>query len=110
MGSTRMKSATAQKMVVNMLSTGAIICLGKVFDNLMLHIKLTNTKLEERTKRIIIMFSGLEYEEAEEMIENADNHVKTALIMALGNLNKTEALQKLSEHDSMVRLVLQDLE
>ncbi|HLR91216.1 MAG TPA: N-acetylmuramic acid 6-phosphate etherase [Balneolaceae bacterium] len=110
MGSTRMKSATAQKMVLNMLSTGAMIRLGKVFENVMVDLKLTNRKLEERAKRIIMMFSGLEYDEAEEMLENADNHVKTALIMALGNLNKTEALQKLSEHDGMVRLVLQDLE
>src|SRR5690625_7551331 len=86
-------------MVLNMLSTGAMIRLGKVFENVMVDLKLTNRKLEERAKRIIMMFSGLEYEEAEEMLENADNHVKTALIMALGNLNKTEALQKLSEHD-----------
>lgn len=109
MGSTRMKSATAQKMILNMLTTGSMIRLGKVYENVMVDLKLTNKKLEERAKRIIMMFSNLSYEEAESSLELADYHVKTALVMALGNLNKDEALLKLSEHDGFIRHALKDL-
>lgn len=110
MGSTRMKSATAQKMILNMLTTGAMIRLGKIYENVMVDLKLTNKKLEERAKRIIMMFSKLKYEDAEKYLESADYHVKTALVMALGNLNKDEALQKLSKHNGFIRHALKDLE
>lgn len=110
MGSTRMKSATAQKMILNMITTGSMIRLGKVYENVMVDLKLTNKKLEERAKRILMMFSDLPYEQAETVLEQADYHVKTALLMAIGNLSKEEALQKLSYHNGFIRHALQDLE
>lgn len=108
MGSTRMKSATAQKMVLNMLSTGVMIRLGKVYENVMVDLQLTNLKLEERAKRILMMLASLSYEEASAMLTTADHHVKTALLMALSGLNKEEALQKLSANGGFIRKALKD--
>lgn len=106
MGSTRMKSATAQKMVLNMLSTGAMIRLGKVYENVMVDLQLTNRKLEERAKRILMMFTGSDYSEAESALENADFHVKTALVMTLANVNKDTALNALKENNGFIRNAL----
>lgn len=107
MGSTRMKSATAQKMVLNMLSTGAMIRLGKVYQNVMVDLQLTNKKLEERAKRILMMLTKCSYSEASKLLDKADNHVKTALLMALANLSKQEAVKRLKENDGFIRLSLQ---
>jgi N-acetylmuramic acid 6-phosphate etherase len=109
MGSTRMKSATAQKMVLNMLTTGAMIRLGKVYENVMVDLQLSNQKLEERSKRIIMMFTDLDYGEAEEYLKAAGGHVKTALLMALGNLDREEAQKKLKENDGFIRKALQEI-
>lgn len=106
MGSTRMKSATAQKMVLNMLSTGAMIRLGKIYQNVMVDLQLTNKKLEERAKRIVMMLANLTYDEAANTLERADHHVKTALLMALTNLTREEAVQKLNENDGFIRKAL----
>ncbi|MEX2463560.1 MAG: N-acetylmuramic acid 6-phosphate etherase [Balneolaceae bacterium] len=106
MGSTRMKSATAQKMVLNMLSTGAMIRLGKVYENVMIDLQLTNKKLEERAKRIVMMLAGVEYDEAARYLDDADNHVKTALLMAIGGLNRDEAIVKLNNNDGFIRKAL----
>lgn len=108
MGSTRMKSATAQKMVLNMLSTGAMIRLGKVYENVMVDLQLTNLKLEERAKRILMMLASMSYEDASAMLTKADHHVKTALLMALSGLSKEAALQKLREHDGFIRKALKE--
>ena len=109
MGSTRMKSATAQKMVLNMLTTGAMIRLGKVYQNVMVDLQLTNKKLEERAKRIVMMLAGLEYKEAKVYLDKADYHVKTALLMALGNLDKSQAENELLKHGGFIRKALIDL-
>ncbi len=106
MGSTRMKSATAQKMILNMFTTGAMIRLGKVYENVMVDLQLTNKKLEERAKRIVMMLAKINYEEAEEMLDQADDHVKTALLMALSGLSKDEAVRKLQESDGFIRKAL----
>lgn len=108
MGSTRMKSATAQKIVLNMLTTGAMIRRGKIYENVMVDLQLTNKKLEERSKRIIMMFTSADYEEAGRWLNKAGGHVKTALIMALTGLAKTEAEQKLQDKDGFIRKVLQE--
>jgi N-acetylmuramic acid 6-phosphate etherase len=110
MGSTRMKSATAQKMVLNMLSTGAMIRLGKVYTNVMVDLQLTNKKLEERAKRIVMMLTGKEYNEASEYLKNADYHVKTALLMALTGLSKSEARESLEKNDGFIRRALMQFE
>lgn len=106
MGSTRMKSATAQKMVLNMLSTGAMIRLGKVYKNVMVDLQLTNKKLEERAKRILMMFTKCNYKEAALALDKADNHVKTALVMTLAKVDKNTAMNALSAHNGFIRKAL----
>ncbi|MEX2397267.1 MAG: N-acetylmuramic acid 6-phosphate etherase, partial [Balneolales bacterium] len=92
MGSTRLKSATAQKMVCNMITTGAMIRLGKVYENVMVDLMLTNKKLVERSRRIVMMFTGNSYDEATDLLDRAKGHVKVALLMELGSLSREEAV------------------
>jgi N-acetylmuramic acid 6-phosphate etherase len=106
MGSTRMKSGTAQKMVLNMITTGAMIRQGKIYENVMVDLMLTNKKLVERAKRILMIFSGVGYDAAEELLEKSAGHVKTALLMALGNLTVNEAKLLLTKHNGFVRKAL----
>lgn len=110
MGSTRMKSATAQKMVLNMFTTGSMILLGKVYQNVMVDLQLTNKKLEERAKRIVMMLAKLSYDEASDYLEKADYHVKTALLMALGKLNQDQAIEELNRHNGFIRRALMNLQ
>lgn len=110
MGSTRMKSATAQKMILNMLSTGAMIRLGKVYQNVMVDLQLTNKKLEERARRIVMMFAECSYEESGEWLDKAGTHVKTALVMAMTGLSKKDAVEKLKRHDGFIQKVLNEIE
>ena len=106
MGSTRMKSATAQKMVLNMITTGAMIRQGKVYENVMVDLMLTNAKLVERAKRIIMNFSSLDYKAASKVLEQANGHVKTALVMALGGKSKEQAELLLETHQGFIRKAL----
>lgn len=107
MGSTRMKSATAQKMVVNMITTGAMIRQGKVFENVMVDLQLTNQKLVERAKRIIMMLTGCEYDRAAQLLEWSKGHVKTALVMQLKDVTFDEAQQRLKSSKGFVRKALE---
>ncbi len=110
MGSTRMKSATAQKMVLNMISTGAMIRLGKVYENVMVDLMLSNNKLRERARRIIMVFTGLDYEEAAEALQRSGGNVKTALVMVLGSVERTRAEELLDEHEGFVRKTIRNLQ
>jgi N-acetylmuramic acid 6-phosphate etherase len=103
MGSTRMKSATAQKMILNMITTGAFIRGGKVYENVMVDLMLTNQKLKERAKRIIMMFTDATYEQAEKALQGAGGHVKTALLMQLDNLSVEEAKSLLAANGGFIR-------
>lgn len=103
MGSTRMKSATAQKMVLNMITTGAMIRQGKVYENVMVDLMQTNEKLKERAKRIIMMFTGCSYDEATDTLQQANGHVKTALLMKLADISAKEAMARLEEHNGLIR-------
>lgn len=107
MGSTRMKSATAQKMVLNMLTTGAMIRLGKVYENVMVDLMLTNNKLKERAKRILMFLAECSYSEAEELLHSTDGHVKTALVMALTGLDRQESEKLLDHHNGFIRSAIQ---
>ncbi|MBO6571380.1 MAG: N-acetylmuramic acid 6-phosphate etherase [Balneola sp.] len=109
MGSTRMKSGTAQKMVLNMLTTGAMIRQGKVYENVMVDLQLTNKKLVERAKKIIMIFTDLNYEEATEYLKKADNHVKTAIVMAVANIEKEHAEALLNKHNGFIRKAIKDI-
>ncbi len=103
MGSTRMKSGTAQKLVLNMITTTAMIRMGKVYENMMIDLQMTNQKLRERAKRIVMTVTGVAYEEAESSLQKADWHVKTALVMIKAGVTKEEAARRLQQADGFVR-------
>ena len=105
-GSTRLKSGTAQKLVLNMISTAAMIGIGKVYKNLMVDVKPTNSKLVERSKSIIMQATDCSYEEAEQAFREADENVKLAIVMVLTNLSKEEAKQKLDEAKGVIRKII----
>ncbi len=107
MGSTRMKSGTAQKLVLNMLTTTAMIRMGKVYENMMIDLQMTNKKLVERSKRIVMTIAGISYDEAAEYLDKAGGHVKTALVMILANVNAEEARQRIEKADGFVRKAIE---
>jgi len=109
MGSTRMKSATAQKMILNMITTGTMVRLGKVYENVMVDLKLTNRKLEERAKRIIMFFAEESYSSAEKLLRKTNGDVKIALLMALSGLKKEKADKLLNKNDGFLRKALEEI-
>jgi len=109
MGSTRMKSGTAQKIILNMITTTAMIRLGKVYENMMVDLQMTSKKLEERSKRTVMIITGVDYKTAQKYLEEADGHVKTALVMILSNVKKEVARQSLIANNGFVRNALDDL-
>lgn len=110
MGSTRMKSGTAQKLVLNMITTAAMVRLGKVYENMMIDLQMTNLKLKERAKRVVMTITGVGYEEAAEYLEKADGHVKTALVMIKARVGGDEARQRLERADGFVRAAIEGKE
>lgn len=105
-GSTRMKAGTAQKLILNMLSTCAMIKLGKVYKNLMVDLQAKSKKLEERSKRIIMILTGLDYRKAGVYLKKADGKVKKALLMILAKVDKKEAEKRLKKSMGFVREAL----
>ncbi|OYQ81893.1 N-acetylmuramic acid 6-phosphate etherase [Ignatzschineria sp. F8392] len=105
-GSTRMKAGSAQKMVLNMLSTGTMVKLGKVYQNLMVDLRATNQKLIERARQMVVMATGIDYDKASQLLEAADYHVKSAIVMALLAVDYQRATQLLAAHQGVVRAVL----
>lgn len=101
-GSTRMKAGTAQKMILNMISTTIMIKLGKVFSGYMVDVKTSNQKLIERAKRIITKTTNCDYEKASAILIEAGNDVKTAIVMILLNIDKEIATKKLEQYDGNV--------
>ena len=90
-GSTRLKSGTAQKLVLNMLSTGAMVKLGKVYQNLMVDVKATNVKLVDRACRIVVEATGAERSQAEAALTQTGFEVKPAILMILAGVDAEEA-------------------
>lgn len=105
-GSSRMKAGTAQKLLLNMLSTGAMIKVGKVYQNLMVDVKASNDKLIERSENIIIEVTGVERQRAKQLLQQANQHVKTAIVMELTGLDYTGAKNKLAEHKGFLRAAI----
>ena len=101
-GSTRMKSGTAQKMILNMLSTGAMIRLGKVYGNLMVDVKPTNEKLVRRCVTIVCEATGEPEGKAVQALESCDYHCKTAIVMLLCGKTADEARALLNRADGRV--------
>jgi N-acetylmuramic acid 6-phosphate etherase len=95
-GSTRLKAGTAQKLVLNMLSTGAFIRLGYVYGNLMVNVQPANAKLLDRARRIVAQASGIPYARATELLEQAGNSVRTAILMARTGTGRAQAEQRLA--------------
>lgn len=108
-GSTRLKSGTAQKLVLNMLSTGVMIKLGKVYGNLMVDVRATNAKLVERAKKIVCEATGVDREEAEQFLIETNFDVKLSIFMILSKLNKDEAKNILDNNNGYIAEALKSI-
>ncbi|UOW67171.1 N-acetylmuramic acid 6-phosphate etherase [Paraclostridium bifermentans] len=108
-GSTRLKSGTAQKLVLNMLSTGSMIKMGKVYGNLMVDVKATNEKLVERSKKIVCEATGVSFKEAETVLNETDFDVKLSIFMILSNLEKEEAKVILEMNNGYIAKALKNI-
>ena len=107
-GSTRMKAGTATKLVLNTLTTGAMIRLGKVYGNLMVDLRAWNEKLIDRSQRIVMETTGLDRGAARKIIQAAEGSVKTAIVMARRGVAKPEAERLLAEHAGRLRPIVGD--
>ncbi len=107
-GSTRMKAGTATKLVLNTLTTGAMIRLGKTYGNLMVDLRAWNDKLVDRSQRIVMEAAGVDRTAARSAIEAADGNVKTAIVMARRGVPKTEAERLLAQHAGKLRSIVGD--
>ncbi|GER69690.1 N-acetylmuramic acid 6-phosphate etherase 2 [Weizmannia acidilactici] len=105
-GSTRLKSGTAQKLVLNMISTATMVGIGKVYKNLMVDVKPTNEKLVERAKNIIMQAAGCSYETAEQFLRESGGNAKVAIVMLLTGLSKEEACRRLEAANGFVRKIM----
>ena len=105
-GSTRLKSGTAQKMILNMLSTTSMIQLGKVYGNLMVEVKVTNQKLAQRARGIVCQVTGVSEDEAARLLEQTHNEVKPAIVMALLDVTADDARARLAAAGGMLRQVI----
>ena len=102
-GSTRMKAGTATKLVLNMLTTAAMVRMGKTYGNLMVDLKATSQKLVERSKRVVMTVTGCDYETAERLLKQAKGHVKTAIVMQEAGCSFPEAQGRLAKAQGFVR-------
>jgi len=107
-GSTRMKAGTAQKMVLNMLSTAVMIKLGKVYKNYMVDLQVKNNKLAERAKNMIMEVSEVSYEKAENYLEKTDYNVKLAIMMLNSGLEKDKASRELKKYEGRLAEAIQN--
>lgn len=105
-GSTRLKAGTAQKMVLNMLSTGAMILLGKTFGNLMVDVQATNYKLRKRALSIVEKATGLDANAAQVIFDSSGGETKTAILAARANLSPEQARELLAQHGLALRAAL----
>ncbi|MCS7236747.1 MAG: N-acetylmuramic acid 6-phosphate etherase [Thermoguttaceae bacterium] len=107
-GSTRLKAGTATKMVLNMLTTGAMVRLGKTYGNLMVDLRATNSKLMDRARRIVSAVAGISRQEAEELLRQCDGEVKTAIVMHRFRISPHEARRHLATFEGRLRQALEN--
>ena len=107
-GSTRMKAGTATKMVLNTLTTAAMIRIGKTYGNLMVDLVATNTKLADRGERIVMEVGGVDRERARRAIAEAGGSVRTAVVIARTGVDREEAERQLASHDNRLRAIIGD--
>lgn len=108
MGSTRMKAGTAQKLVLNMITTAAFVRLGKVYENMMVDLMANSEKLVERSRRTVMAVAGVDYDTAGEAIAAAGRSVKTAIVMLKLGCGRSEAEARLARADGFVRRALEE--
>jgi N-acetylmuramic acid 6-phosphate etherase len=108
-GSTRLKAGTAQKMVLNMISTAVMIRLGKTYSNLMVDVQPTNAKLRQRARRIVTEATGLRLDQAGELLQACEGEVKTAIVAVLAGVSPDEARKRLTASGGYVRGAISDL-
>lgn len=108
-GSTRMKAGSAQKMILNMLSTAVMIKSGKVYKNLMVDVKASNLKLIERAKRIVVLATNVSRDVAERYLEDTDYDVKLAIFMIETGLNRISASEVLNKNNGFISKALENL-
>jgi N-acetylmuramic acid 6-phosphate etherase len=110
-GSTRLKAGTATKMVLNMLTTAAMIRIGKTYGNLMVDVQMGSEKLKDRARRIITMVTGLDYDAADALLRKAHWNVKAAIVMAKSDLTYPKAISRLkAAHDFVRDAIHEDVE
>ena len=110
-GSTRLKAGTATKIVLNMLTTGAMVRMGKTYGNLMVDVHTGSEKLKDRARRIVNIVTGLEYDEADKLLKKAHWNVKAAIVMQKTSVTYPKALTRLRKaHDSMREAIGEDIE
>lgn len=109
-GSTRLKSGTAQKLVLNMLTTASMIRLDKSYQNLMVDVRATNRKLIARAVRIVMQATDCQREEAEALLKESHNNAKLAILMHLTGMNYEQATAKLSQSDGFLRRAMEEHE
>jgi N-acetylmuramic acid 6-phosphate etherase len=102
-GSTRLKAGTATKMVLNMLTTTAMVRIGKTYGNLMVDVRTGSEKLKDRARRIVNIVTGLDYDEADRLLHRARWNVKAAVVMQKTGLSYTKAVARLRRADGLVR-------
>jgi len=107
-GSTRMKAGSAQKMVLNMITTGAMTRLGYVYDNLMVNVHMKNAKLVERGIRVLMRVCNIDRDAAIRTIKSAGKSIPIAVVMLKANVDKMEAVRRLAKSDGNVRLAIDD--
>ncbi|MCG8710749.1 N-acetylmuramic acid 6-phosphate etherase [Brenneria sp. 4F2] len=107
-GSSRMKAATAQKLVLNMLTTGSMIRSGKVYGNLMVDVEATNAKLAQRQINIVMQATACSRQRASDALSECGNHCKTAIVMVLANLSAADASAILKRNQGFIRSALHD--
>jgi N-acetylmuramic acid 6-phosphate etherase len=110
-GSTRLKAGTATKLVLNMLTTGAMVRIGKTYGNLMVDVQTGSEKLKDRARRIVNIVTGLEYDDADKLLKVAQWNVKAAIVMQKTGLSYVKAIARLRKaHDSMREALGEDIE
>ena len=107
-GSTRMKAGTATKLILNMITTGAMIRLGKTYGNLMVDLKATNNKLTDRSERIVVEVCGVSREEARKLLDVSGRSVKTAIVMQKLGLSRADAEAALGKAGGVIRRAIPD--
>src|SRR5205814_3283446 len=105
-GSTRLKAGTATKMVLNILTTGAMVLLGKTYGNLMVDLRATNTKLIIRSRRIVAELTGLSETEAEQQLGRCGGELKTAVVASRRGVSPEEARRLLQQAGGQLRVAL----